>query len=186
MPLEESLPVQPRSPYAVSKAAGEWYGRVFSDLYGLDCVALRFFNVFGPRQDPESPYAAVIPRFVQRMLRGETPEIHGDGLQARDFTHVDNVVAGMLAAADAPAPISGVYNLACGQCMNLLELVARLNTILGTAFVPAHGPARAGDIRQSWADVRKASAVLGYTPVVDVDAGLAATVDWLRTQEGRG
>lgn len=183
MPLREDLPVQPRSPYAVTKAAGEWYGQVFHELYGLDAVGLRFFNVFGPRQDPASPYAAVIPLFIRQMMRGESPGIHGDGLQARDFTYVDNVVAGVLAAAEAVNPVAGVYNLACGQSTTLLDLVARLNRILGTACVPTHGAPRPGDIRQSWADIAKIGAALGYAPAVDLDEGLSRTVAWLRSLE---
>lgn len=183
MPAHEGLPLRPKSPYAVTKAAGEWYGAVFADLYGLDAVGMRFFNVFGPRQDPDSPYAAVIPSFIRSMLRGKPPAIHGDGGQSRDFTYVDNVVDGILAAAAAPGRVSGVYNLACGASTSLLDLTARLNTILGTALAPVHVEARPGDIRQSWADISKAQEAFEYTPVVGLDEGLARTADWLRATE---
>lgn len=183
LPLTEDLPLQPRSPYAVTKATNELYASVCSSLYGMDCVGLRFFNVFGPRQDPNSAYAAVIAAFIQRMRRGQVPHIHGDGLQARDFTYVDNVVHGILTVCDAPAPLAGVYNLACGAMTSLLELVEQLNVLLGTQHVPEHGEARAGDIRNSWADVSKARTAFGYAPAVDLVEGLRRTVAWYESLE---
>ena len=140
LPLTETMPPAPRSPYAVSKTAGEMYARVFSDLHDVDFAGLRYFNVFGPRQDPDSPYAAVIPLFIKRMLQGKRPCIFGDGRQARDFTYVDNVVQANLAACAAPGPIRGVYNIACSGNVSLLELVERMNRLLDTNLDPEFLP----------------------------------------------
>lgn len=179
-PVDESLPRMPLSPYAVSKATMELYADSFSRLYGMDLVGLRYFNVFGPRQDPEGPYAAVIPRFLQAMLAGEQPVIFGDGTQARDFTAVSNVVAANLLAAAAPGNISGVYNIACGAPVTLLELVAALNQALGTDLTPNLAPARDGDIRLSWATIERAGAAFGYAPTTSFDDGIRETVAWFR------
>ncbi|HLV34154.1 MAG TPA: SDR family oxidoreductase [Spirillospora sp.] len=180
----ETMPPQPKSPYGAAKLAAEYYCRVFADTYGLETVALRYFNVFGPRQDPTSEYAAVIPKFITRMLDGQPPVIYGDGTQSRDFTYIDNVVEGNLRAAHAPGAGGSFMNLATGGRITLLELVTKLNTLLATDYEPVLAPERAGDIKHSRADVAKARALLDYEPVVDFDTGLARTVAWFRAQAG--
>jgi UDP-glucose 4-epimerase len=175
----EDLEPRPKSPYAVQKLAGEYYCRVFHALYGLQTVALRYFNVFGARQNPKSQYAAVVPAFVTRMLAGLPPIVHGDGLQSRDFTYIDNVIEANLAALRAPASACGrVYNAACGDSITLLRLVASINEILGTSIEPQHVEARAGDVRHSRADVSAAAEALGFRAAVSVDDGLRETVAW--------
>jgi nucleoside-diphosphate-sugar epimerase len=170
------------SPYALTKFASEEYARIFHQVYGLETVSLRYFNIFGPRQDPASQYAAVIASFIDRMLRGEPPVIYGDGSQSRDFTYVDNVVRANLLAAAAPSQACGrVYNIACGRRIDLNELVGLLNEILGTRLAPRHDPPRPGDILHSLADIGRAREVLGYEPRVDVTEGLRRTVDWYRS-----
>jgi UDP-glucose 4-epimerase len=183
VPTPESAPLLPRSPYAVTKLAAEHYCRVFAELYGLETVALRYFNVFGPRQRPDATYAAVIPLFVDALLRGREPEVHGDGLQSRDFTYIDDVVGANLAAAAAPAgACSGrVYNVAPGESVSLLELLEILGELLGVTPRPRFTEPRAGDVRNSCADSSAAARDLGYRCSVDIRAGLARTVDWLRT-----
>ncbi len=175
-PLCEDLPRAPISPYAVSKAAAEMYAAVFAALEGQELVGLRYFNVFGPRQDPASAYAAAIPSFMLRLARGEAPVVYGDGLQARDFTYVENVVRANLLACQAPGPVSGVYNIACGAPVTVLSVAQRLAELMGRSIAPEHRPARPGDIRQSWADISRARQVLGYAPGVDFEEGLARTV----------
>lgn len=177
---EEMLP-QPLSPYGVSKLAGELYCQVYSHVHGLETVCLRYFNVFGPRQDPQSQYAAVIPRFITAMLKGRPPTIYGDGRQSRDFTAVENIVEGNLLAADAPGVSGQVINLATGMGLSLLELVERINTAMGTHLEPVHEAARPGDILHSRASIDKARKLLNYVPVVDLDTGLARTIDWYRS-----
>ncbi len=184
LPLHEELPTQPLSPYAVTKVTNELYGAVCSQLYGMDCVGLRFFNVFGPRQDPHAAYAAVIPAFIQAMRAGESPTLHGDGLQARDFTYVENVVSAILRVCEVAEPLAGVYNVACGQRTSLLDLVATLNKILGTDLPPTFGPERPGDIRHSWADISKAAVAFGYRPEISFEEGLRRTVRWFEQGEG--
>lgn len=175
---EELLPI-PKSPYAVQKLGGEHYCRVYHELHGVETVGLRYFNVFGPRQDPRSQYSAVIPAFITRMMKGVAPTIYGDGRQSRDFTYISNVVDANFAALAAPAAACGrVYNAACGRSIDLIELVALVNRALGTALKPAHAPARAGDILRSQADITAATAALGYRPAVSVEDGLARTVRW--------
>jgi UDP-glucose 4-epimerase len=176
----EDMPPRPLSPYGVSKLAGEYYCQAFTAVYGLETVGLRYFNVFGPRQDERSHYAAVIPKFLAAMLRGQPPTIYGDGTQSRDFTYIDNVVYGNLLAIEAPRAAGEVMNLATGGRVTLLELVDRLNALLGTAFAPIHAPPRAGDILHSRADIEKARDLLDFAPVVDFDTGLARTVAWYR------
>jgi UDP-glucose 4-epimerase len=183
MPLREDLPRNPISPYGISKAAAEMYGESFAALYDMEIVALRYFNVFGPRQDPASQYAAVIPIFITRMLRGEGPPVFGDGLQARDFSYVENVVSANLLAARREARLCGVYNVACGASTSLLELAAILNALLGTDLEPEFHPPRAGDIRNSWADIQRAETAFGYRPVVSVKAGLEKTIAWIQEEE---
>ncbi|MBE3584478.1 MAG: SDR family oxidoreductase, partial [Limnochordaceae bacterium] len=186
LPKVENMPANPLSPYAVTKYVGELYGRVFSRVFGLETVSLRYFNVFGPRQDPASQYAAVIPKFILAMLRGEQPLIHGDGNQSRDFTYVDNVVEANLLAAKVPGIGGEVFNIGCGARFTLNELVAALNRILGTRITPRYGPPRPGDVRHSLASIEKAGKLLGYRPTVGFEAGLKRTVDWFVALDGEG
>ncbi|MBI4558111.1 MAG: SDR family oxidoreductase [Candidatus Hydrogenedentes bacterium] len=183
VPVNESLPIAPLSPYGVSKAADELYAQVFSSLYAMDIVCLRYFNVFGPRQDPTSQYAAVVPIFIARMLAGQRPPVYGDGLQSRDFCHVDNVVEANLRACEAPRPFAGVYNIACGQSTTVLELVKTLNEILGTDLAPEFQPLRPGDVRHSWADISRAQEQFGYEPRINLREGLGKTVKWFREKD---
>jgi UDP-glucose 4-epimerase len=176
---EQLLPT-PISPYAAAKSAGELYCQAFTATYGLETVTLRYFNVFGPRQDPQSQYAAVIPKFISQMLAGERPTIFGDGKQSRDFTYIDNIVHGNLLAADASAAVGCTINVACGKSFNLLELVAGINRALGTSFAPRFEAARVGDVRESLADIALAREVLRFEPTVGFDEGLKRTVEYYR------
>ena len=188
LPKREEQPPAPVSPYAVSKVAGEQYARVWAQLYGVETVGLRYFNVFGPRQDPKSEYAAVIPRFILWALRGRPLEVHGDGTQSRDFTYVDNVVEANLLAAQAPEAGGEVFNVGCGDRVTLLAIIAALEAILGRALARRHTPPRAGDVPHTLADVSKAKRLLGYTPLVGFDEGFRRTVDYFReslTRTGR-
>jgi UDP-glucose 4-epimerase len=169
----------PLSPYAVSKLAAEHYCVVYDSLFGLETVSLRYFNVFGPNQDPASEYAAVVPRFVRAALEGRSPTIYGDGLQSRDFCFVDNAVEANLAAADAPAARGKVVNVAGGTPITLLDLVALLSEIVGRKIEPVHEPARPGDVRHSAADLTRARELLGWAPRVSVREGLRRTVEQL-------
>jgi UDP-glucose 4-epimerase len=180
LPKVETMAPRPISPYAVTKLTGELYCAVFHQLYGLEAVALRYFNVFGPHQDPLSDYAAVIPLFIAAMTRGERPRVEGDGTQSRDFTFVDNVVQANLRAAQASGVAGEVFNVACGHRYTLLDLVDRLNRILGTRLAPRFGEARAGDVKHSLADIDKARRVLDYEPSISFDEGLERTVAWHR------
>jgi UDP-glucose 4-epimerase len=185
LPKCETDPPGPLSPYAVAKLSGENYCAVFSQVYRLETVRLRYFNVFGPRQSPDSPYAAVIPLFLQALTSGQSPLIHGDGLQSRDFTFVGDVVQANLLAAEAPAAAASgqVYNVACGRRITLLDLVGHLNTLLGTSIRPTHGPARTGDVRHSQADISRARRDLGYEPSTDVLQGLKRCLEWWRSRQ---
>lgn len=176
----ESDPIAPMSPYAASKLAGELYCQAFTTVHGLETVRLRFFNVFGPRQDAASPYTGVIALFSAAMLAGRAPTVQGDGLQSRDFTYVDNVVLALMRAAEAEAAPGNVYNVGNGENTTVLQLVAALNEILGTSLEPIHGEPRLGDVRHSQADVSRARDDLGYEPFVSFREGLAKTVAWLR------
>ena len=178
LPKQEEMTPRPKSPYAVAKLAAESYCRVFNELYGLETVCLRYFNVFGPRQDPQSPYSAVIPLFATAMLKGERPVIYGDGLQSRDFTFVANNIAANLLATTVPGVGGQVFNIACGRRYTLLDLVGALNRILGTRIEPEFRPARPGDVKHSLADITRAETGLGYRVQVDFEAGLAQTVAW--------
>jgi UDP-glucose 4-epimerase len=172
LPKRETDLTLPLSPYAVAKLAGEHYCAAFSSVFGLETVCLRYFNIYGPRQSPHSPYAAVIPLFLQAMLVGRSPVIHGDGQQSRDFTFIDDAVQANLLAAEAAGVSGRVYNIACGRQTSLLDLVARINQLLGTNIPPVHDEPRAGDVRHSLADISQARADLGYAPQFDVDEGL--------------
>lgn len=172
----EGMLPQPISPYGVAKLTGELYCQAFTRVYGLETVALRYFNVFGPRQDPASEYAAVIPRFITAMLRGDRPTIYGDGTQSRDFTYIDNVVHGNLLASTAPDAAGQVMNLATGGQVSLLGLVARINALLGTDIQPEFLPARDGDIKHSKASIDRARDLLDFSPVVSFDEGLRRTL----------
>lgn len=184
LPKVETMVTAPLSPYALHKATGEQYGHLFTELYGLEVVTLRYFNVFGPRQDPKSDYAAVIPRFIMMMLAGKSVTIFGDGQQTRDFCYIDNVVEANLLASTAPGAAGRSFNIACGVRISLLDLVDRLNGILGTNLAPNHAPPRAGDIAHSVADIRAAESGLGFVPAIDVTEGLSRTVAWFRGGQG--
>jgi len=185
LPKAEEMKPAPLSPYAVSKLAGEYYCQVFYQVYGLETVALRYFNVFGPRQDPTSQYAAVIPKFVTAMLRSEQPTIYGDGEQSRDFSYVTNVVQANLLAATAPGVGGQVFNIACGRRYNLLELVDTINRILGTDITPVHTAPRVGDVRHSLADIARAREMLGYQGEVEFEEGLRRLSAWYKEYEGQ-
>jgi len=184
LPKREDQPPAPISPYAVSKAAGEQYAAVWTRLYGVETVGLRYFNVFGPRQDPASEYAAVIPRFILWALRGAPLEVHGDGRQSRDFTYIDNVVEANLLAARAPKASGEAFNVGCGDRVSLLDIIARLEKLLGRALERRHTPSRAGDVPHTLADVGKAGRLLGYAPAVTFDEGLRRTLDYFNTAGG--
>jgi UDP-glucose 4-epimerase len=171
----------PRSPYAVAKLAGENYVQVFPHLFGLETAVLRYFNVFGPRQDPHSAYSAVIPLFITWMLAGKPPTIYGDGHQSRDFTYIDNVVQGNLLAADADGVVGRSINVANGKQTSLLQLVEILERLLSVKTTPIHEPPRTGDVRESLADITLARRLLGYEPQVDFEEGLRRSVDYYRT-----
>jgi len=180
LPKVETMDPAPLSPYAVSKLAGEQYCKVFHICYGLETVALRYFNVFGPWQDPKSDYAAVIPRFVTCALEGRPATIFGDGEQSRDFCYIDNAVEANLLACTAPGAAGKVFNVACGVRTTLLEVVKTLGVIVGNPIAPKHEPVRAGDIKHSLADITAARTVLGYTAPVSFEDGLKRTVEWYR------
>lgn len=180
LPKREEMTPQPLSPYAISKLVGEHYATVFRHVYGFEVVALRYFNIFGPRQDPESQYAAVIPKFVTALLNGKAPTVYGDGLQSRDFTYVDNVVDANLLASEADGAAGQAFNIACGGRYTLLELLAKLKEILGSDIDPIHEAGRAGDVRDSQASIEAAQRAIGYRVSVDFDEGLRRTVEWYR------
>ncbi|MBM4142939.1 MAG: SDR family oxidoreductase [Lentisphaerae bacterium] len=178
LPKREDMLPMPLSPYAVQKLTGEHYCRIFHALYGLNTYALRYFNVFGPRQDPASQYAAVVPRFIEALGRDRAPTIYGDGEQTRDFTFVDDVVAANLACCEAGAEkaAGNVYNVACGRRTSVNELAATLNRLMGKAIAPVHEAARAGDVRHSEGDGSRAREALGWQPRTELADGLARTV----------
>jgi nucleoside-diphosphate-sugar epimerase len=176
-PRTEGAAPMPLAPYAVSKLAAEQYCRVFTTVYGLETVCLRYFNVFGRHQDPASQYSAVIPRFITAMKAGRSPTIYGSGRQSRDFTHVDNVVAANLLAMGASGASGGVFNIGCGTPHSLNGVVEVLNRLLGTEIEAVHTAPRPGDVERSWADISLAEEVLGYAPTVDLEQGLRLTLE---------
>jgi UDP-glucose 4-epimerase len=175
LPKREDMHPLPIAPYAVSKLAAEGYCRAFHEVYGLETVALRYFNVFGPGQDPQSQYAAVIPNFITAVLEGRRPVIHGDGEQSRDFTFVDNAVDANLLAASAAGAAGHAFNVACGERTSLNEIVARISALAGRDADVVHVDPRPGDVRHSLADISKAREILGYEPAVDFEEGLSRT-----------
>lgn len=185
LPKHEGMLQNPLSPYAADKVHGENLCRVFTATMGLPCVALRYFNVFGPRQRPDSAYAAVIPKFIDAVVAGRRPVIHGDGRQSRDFTFVANVVGANLLAAEAPDAPGHVINLGNGSRTDLIELLELIGDACGRRVEPVFDPPRAGDVRDSQADITMARKVLGYRPTVELREGLRLTVDWFRSR-GRG
>lgn len=182
LPKHEGMPTQPLSPYAVSKLAGEQYCAAFHRVYGLPTVCIRYFNVFGPRQDPTSQYSAVIPKFITAMLQGASPTIYGDGLQSRDFTHVANVVRANLLACERDQALGCVMNVACGERYTLLDLHEALQHSIATDVPPMFTAERAGDVRHSMAAIEVAREKLGYEPVVKWEEGIQRTVEWYRRQ----
>ena len=180
LPKRETMPLRPLSPYAADKAAGELYAAMFSRAFGLQTVSLRYFNVFGPHQDPTNQYAGVIAAFAAAMLRGRRPTIFGDGTQSRDFTFVQNVVHANLLAAAAPEVRGEVVNIGCGEAINLNQMVAVFNEILGTGLKPIYAPPRPGDVKHSLADISAAARLIGYQPQVRFADGLRRTIEWYR------
>ena len=181
LPKHEGMPASPRSPYALQKFVGEQYCQLFTALYGLETVTIRYFNVFGPRQDPSSAYSGVISQFAKALLEGTRPTIYGDGGQTRDFTYIANVVDGVLAAADAPDASGQVINVATGHRVSLIQLLDTMKRLTGADADPVFGAPRAGDVRDSLADISKAGRLLSYTPRVSFEKGLAETIAWYRS-----
>jgi UDP-glucose 4-epimerase len=182
LPKHEGMTPSPKSPYAVSKLAGEHYCRVFNDVFGLETVALRYFNVYGPRQNPRSQYAAVIPIFVRCLMEGRPPRVFGDGEQSRDFTFVDDVVEANLRAARTPGAGGAALNIGCGERHTLNELLGLLQDLMGTSLKPEYCPDRPGDVKHSLADVSRARDLIGYAPQVSFAEGVRRTVEWYRGQ----
>ncbi|MGE5265720.1 MAG: SDR family oxidoreductase [Acidobacteriota bacterium] len=183
LPKEESMTPDPLSPYAIGKLAGEQYMKVFTQLYGLSTVSLRYFNVFGPRQDPTTQYAGVIAKFTTCALEGKPYPVYGDGEQSRDFTYVENVVLSNLLAAEAPLDHSPLLNIAYGERTTLNQILKMLNEVTNQNLPAHYGPERAGDVRHSHANLERAKKVLGYAPKVDVREGLRRTLEWYREQK---
>lgn len=180
LPKREDMRPSPLSPYALQKLIGEQYCQMFTRLYGLETVTTRYFNVYGPRQQPGSPYSGVISLFIEALIQGRPPLIHGDGRQTRDFTYVADVVTGVLTCCEAPGVAGEVINLAPGGRVSLLELARTLQIILGSEVQPTFGPPREGDVRDSQADIQKARKLLGFEPTIALDEGLRRTVAWFR------
>jgi nucleoside-diphosphate-sugar epimerase len=181
LPKHEEMPTGPLSPYALQKLVGEQYMQMFTRLYRLETVTIRYFNVFGPRQDPSSPYSGVISLFISALVDGRQPTIYGNGEQTRDFTYVANVVDGVLRACEAPKASGEVINVATGGRISLNELFQTVRRLTGSSVEPIYGPERAGDVRDSQADITKARELLGYTPSVMLEEGLKRTLEWYRT-----
>jgi nucleoside-diphosphate-sugar epimerase len=182
LPKREDMPPNPLSPYALQKLVAEQYCQMFTTLYGLETVTTRYFNVFGPRQDPSSPYSGVISLFSTAILERRQPTIYGDGEQTRDFTYIANVVDGVLRACEAPNAAGEVVNVATGGRISLNGLLQALNKIAGTDIQPIYAEPRAGDVKDSQADISKARHLLGYTPSVSLEQGLEKTLEWCRTE----
>lgn len=182
LPKREDMPTKPQSPYALQKLVAEQYCQMFTQLYGFETVTIRYFNVFGPRQDPGSPYSGVISLFATALLEGRVPTIYGDGGQTRDFTYVANIVDGVLRACDAPGIGGEVINVATSGRISLNHLLETINEIVGTNITPNYAESRAGDVRDSQADISKASALLGYKPLVTFEEGLRRTLEWCRSE----
>ncbi|MQA30194.1 MAG: NAD-dependent epimerase/dehydratase family protein [Luteitalea sp.] len=182
LPKHEEMPTNPLSPYALQKLVAEQYCQMFTRLYGFETVTTRYFNVFGPRQDPGSPYSGVISLFSTAILEGRRPTIYGDGEQTRDFTFVANVVDGVLRACEAPAAAGEVINVATGGRISLNDLLKTMNTIVGTNIEPIYAEARVGDVKDSQADISRAKTLLGYTTIVPLEAGLETTIAWCRAE----
>lgn len=185
LPKLENMTPRPMSPYAATKLASEVYGRIFNELYGLDTVGLRYFNVFGPRQDPNSGYAAVIPRFIKALLAKESPVIFGDGSQSRDFTFIDDVVQANLLACQADGAAGEVFNIACGSRVTVRGLFETLKKITGSDAQAVYAQSRPGDVKHSMAGIDKASRLLGYSPRYNLHEGLRLTVEWYARKSGR-
>lgn len=186
LPKHEAMPVNPLSPYAVSKLCGEQYCAVFNRVYSLPAIMLRYFNVFGPKQDPNSPYAAVIPRFINALMEGKPPTVFGDGTQSRDFTYVDNAVSANLLACEAgPEAFGQAFNCASGVRRSLIEVLAALGSLLNVSIPAAFQAERSGDVTHSLADISKAQRVLHYAPAIDFDEGLKRTVAWYAASRSR-
>jgi nucleoside-diphosphate-sugar epimerase len=181
LPKREDMPTGPLSPYALQKLVGEQYMQLFTELYGLETVTIRYFNVFGPRQDPSSPYSGVISLFISALVDGRRPTIYGDGEQTRDFTYVANVVDGVLRACEAPKASGEVINVATGGRVSLNQLFDAVRKLTGSSVEPVYEPPRAGDVRDSQADIGKARDLLGYAPIVTFEEGLKRTLDWYRS-----
>jgi nucleoside-diphosphate-sugar epimerase len=182
LPKHEQMPAQPLSPYALQKYMVEQYCQMFTRLYGLETVTIRYFNVFGPRQDPGSPYSGVISLFATALLDGRQPTIYGDGEQTRDFTYVANVVDGVLRACEAGNVSGETINVATGGRISLNELLAVMNGVVGTDLKAVYQEPRAGDVKDSQADISKARRLLGYEPIVALEEGLRHTIEWCRTE----
>jgi UDP-glucose 4-epimerase len=182
LPKREDMPPHPLSPYALQKSVCTQYCRMFTQLYGFQTVVIRYFNVFGPRQDPGSPYSGVISLFATALIEGRQPIIYGDGEQTRDFTYVSNVVDGVLRACTAPRAAGEAINVACGTRISLNELLRVMNRVVGTNLEAIYREERAGDVRDSQADISKAKALLGYSPSVALEEGLRSTLDWCRAE----
>jgi len=180
LPKVETMPPSPLSPYAVAKLVGEYYCSVFSQVFGLETISLRYFNVFGPQQDPTSQYAAAIPAFVTAILKDKPPTIYGDGQQSRDFTYIDNVVVANLLAAQAKHTKGEVINVACGQAVTVNEIIDMINNLLDKNVKPTYTPPRPGDVKHSIADITAAKKLINFKPVVSFDEGLSLAIDWYR------
>lgn len=178
LPKTETMPTNPLSPYALQKLMAEMYGQMFTRLYGFETVTTRYFNVFGPRQDPGSPYSGVISLFIKALVEGTRPVIYGDGEQTRDFTFVTNVVDGVIRAAETPGVGGQVFNVATNSRISLNQLLATLKKIFNSNVEPIYKEARQGDVRDSQADIAKAGRLLGYAPIVGLEEGLRQTVEW--------
>jgi nucleoside-diphosphate-sugar epimerase len=186
LPKHEEMPTNPLSPYALQKVVGEQYLQMFTKLYGLETVSIRYFNVFGPRQDPTSAYSGVISVFATALIENRSPKIYGDGEQTRDFTYIANVVDGVLRACEAPRASGEVINVATGGRISLNQLFRTMRDLVGGTVEPTYTEARSGDVKDSQADITKAQRLLGYQPIVSFEEGLKRTVEWYRSSTAAG